>query len=219
MIKLYGRAGTGAAAVEALLHELEVPHEYIEVATSKDDPSRSDPAFTAINPLGQVPFILCDDGTVMAESGAIIIAAADRFGRNSLVKHDLYIPMADDPTRNSYMRWIMFFASGVYYHHLFYFYSGRYVSAPVPQAELKVSALRELDRLLNFAAGQLGNQPYLLGDDCSPLDLYAAMLFAWHPDLQRFINDHPIIKAYCHRVMNRPKAKKTWEKHGLFIAA
>ncbi|MDI9313203.1 MAG: glutathione S-transferase family protein [Hydrotalea sp.] len=214
-MKLYGRIGTGVAAVEALFHELEVPHEYVEVPVSNDGSYRLDPAFLGINPMGQVPYIECDDGTTMAESAAMMVAIADRFGRNKMVSHGLYIPSADDPTRNAYMRWMVFFASGVYYHHLFYAYSNRYVSSPTAQGELRTNSLRELDRLFDFASSQLGNQPYFLGEDCSPFDLYAAMLFAWHPDWATFAKKKPLIKEFCKRIFTRPKSQKTWEKHEL----
>ena len=215
MIKMYSRIGTGAAAVEALLHELEVPHEYVEVAVSKDDPYRLDPAYYDINPLGQVPYIVCDDGTIMSESAAMMVALADRFGRNKMVDHGLYIPSPDDPARNSYMRWMLFFASGVYYNHLFYAYSNRYVSSPAAQGELRTNALKELDRLFHFANNQLGNQSYFLGGECSPFDLYAAMLFAWHPDFKGFSAKYPMVKEFCKRIFNRPKSKKIWEKHDM----
>ncbi len=215
MIKLYGRIGTGVASVEALMNELEVPHEYIEVPVNKDDAYRSDPAFFDINPLGQVPYILCEDGTIMSESGAMMIAIADRFGRNKMVDHGLYIPSADDPVRNTYIRFMLFFATGIYYHHLFYAYSNRYVSSPTAQGELRTNALKELEKLFRFSTTQLGNQAYFLGDDCSPFDLYAAMLFTWYPNFPEFALKNPIIKEFCKRVMTRPKSKKIWEKHEL----
>ncbi|MGI9461791.1 MAG: glutathione S-transferase family protein [Alphaproteobacteria bacterium] len=217
MIKLYGRIGSGATAVEALINELDVPYEYVEVPADKDDPNRSDEAFYDINPLGQVPYVVCDDGTIMSESGAMMVAMADRFGRNKMVKHGLYIPLPDDPMRNAYMRWMFFFASGVYYTHLFYAYSNRYVTSPAAQGELRTHTLRGLDKLFDFAIGQLGNQAYFLGDDCSPFDFYAAMLFSWHPDFRGLMTTYPTVKEFCKKVFYRPKSKTIWEKHEALV--
>lgn len=213
MIKFYGRTGTGSAAAEALFKEMEVKYEYIEVPTKQDDSTRSDPSFLAINPLGQVPFVLCDDGTVMSESSALVMSMADRFGRAKNQTHNLYIPNMDDPNRNLYTRWMFYFAGGIYYHHLIYFYAHRYVTAPVPQGELKKNTLKELERLMEHAANNFGENSYFLGEEPSPLDFYAAMLFAWHPNWVEFANSHPKIKNYCQKIMTRPKSKDVWQRH------
>ena len=214
-MKIYGLIGTGVAAVEALAHELEVPHQYIEVGLSKNASYGLEESFFDITPLGQVPCIQYDDGTIMSESGAMMVTMADSFGRNKMVEHGLYIPALADPLRNAYMRWMVFFASGVYYHHLFYAYANRYVSTPAAQAEVRTNSLKELDRLLHFASVQLGKQKYFFGNDCSPFDFYAAMLFGWYPDFKVFANKNPVIKEFCKNIFTRPKSKAIWEKHEL----
>jgi glutathione S-transferase len=85
-IKLYGSSSSGNChKPKWLLDRLGIAHEWIE----KDafDGSTRTPEFLALNPAGQVPLIVLEDGRILAQSNAMLIY----FGEGSdLIPADPY---------------------------------------------------------------------------------------------------------------------------------
>ena len=71
MYTLYGKKGSGSAAVEAALAVAHVPVDIIETASWARNDAYD--ALLAVNPLGQIPTLVQDDGSVLSESAAILI--------------------------------------------------------------------------------------------------------------------------------------------------
>lgn len=109
MLRLYDMLESGNAyKVRLLLHHLRHPFERIEMDILKG--ATRTPDFLAINPNGRVPTIVLDDGTVLAESNAILWYFAegtpylpdDRLGRARALQwmffeqysHEPYIAVA-----------------------------------------------------------------------------------------------------------------------------
>src|SRR5690606_12223161 len=86
-----------------LLEELGVAYELdsFDLYTGR----HKQPAFLALNPMGKVPLVVCDQIPI-SETGAIAVYLADRFTAAGLA------PALDDPQRPAYLRW-MFFTAGV----------------------------------------------------------------------------------------------------------
>nr|WP_314484243.1 glutathione S-transferase [uncultured Pseudomonas sp.] len=77
-IKLYNFPKSGHAhRVELMLSLLGLPTELIFVNLAKGE--HKQPAFLEINPFGQVP-VIEDDGVVIADSNAILVYLANRYG-------------------------------------------------------------------------------------------------------------------------------------------
>jgi glutathione S-transferase len=71
MIRLYNFQASGNSyKVRLLLTQLQVPFERIDIDLLGGETRR--PRFRARNPLGQTPFVELDDGSVLAESNAIL---------------------------------------------------------------------------------------------------------------------------------------------------
>ena len=78
-MKLYHHPLSGQAHRPRLfLSLIGVPHEAIEVDLKAG--AHKQPDFLALNPFGQVP-VLDDDGTVIADSNAILVYVAKKLGR------------------------------------------------------------------------------------------------------------------------------------------
>ena len=65
MYTLYGKQGSGSAAVEAALVVAREPFRIVETATWAQNDAYAD--LLAVNPLGQVPTLVLDDGSALAE--------------------------------------------------------------------------------------------------------------------------------------------------------
>ena len=78
VLKLYGNPhSTCTARVRTVLEELALPYELVVVDFAKGE--HKAPAFTAVQPFGQVPY-LDDDGFTLFESRAIARYLALKYG-------------------------------------------------------------------------------------------------------------------------------------------
>ena len=74
-LTLYGSPGSGSAAVEMALRAAQVPYT-VERASSWEPETL--PRLRAVNPLGQIPTLVLEDGSVLTESAAILLCIAQR---------------------------------------------------------------------------------------------------------------------------------------------
>lgn len=75
-LRLYGLPTSGNCyKVELLLRQLQIPYELVQV-NSRQGENRL-PEYLAKNPLGQIPALELEDGTVLAESAAILVYLAE----------------------------------------------------------------------------------------------------------------------------------------------
>ena len=75
MLTLYDYMDSGNGyKVRLILALTDQPYDYVEKDITQGE-TRT-PEFLAINPNGRVPTLVLDDGTVLAESNAIIVYAA-----------------------------------------------------------------------------------------------------------------------------------------------
>lgn len=71
MLTLYGTARSGSAAVEAALTLAGQPFTAVDAASWQPGAGRD--ALLKVNPLGQIPTLVLDDGQVLTESAAILV--------------------------------------------------------------------------------------------------------------------------------------------------
>lgn len=70
-LTLYGTRGSGSAAIEMALHAAGLPFASVRAASWEADSDLA--ALRAVNPLGQIPTLVLEDGSVLTESAAILI--------------------------------------------------------------------------------------------------------------------------------------------------
>ncbi len=85
-MKLYHHPLSGHAhRARLFLSLLGIPHEAVEVDLKAG--AHKAPEFLALNPFGQVP-VLDDDGTIVADSNAILVYVARKLGRTDWLPED-----------------------------------------------------------------------------------------------------------------------------------
>ena len=85
-MKLYHFALSGHAhRARLFISLLGIPHELVEVDLGSGAHKTAE--FLALNPFGQVP-VLDDDGTIIADSNAILVYLATKFGRTDWLPQD-----------------------------------------------------------------------------------------------------------------------------------
>jgi glutathione S-transferase len=186
-MRVYGDSISGnCLKVKWVCDLLEIPYEWHE--TSALDGSTRQPSFLAINPGGQVPAVVLDDGRPLAQSNAIILYLA---GDSSLIPADPY-------DRARMLEW-MFWEQ---YSHEPYVavrrFQLRYLKRSPDELEPKLfdrgsSALQRLE-------AALGPSPYLVGGALSLADIalvaYTRMAGEGGFDLSKY----PAVRRWIARV-------------------
>ena len=205
MITLYGRPGSGSAAVEALLSVLGIDHEIVDVPRNSD---KSAPDwYLALNPRAEVPTLKLSDDSIMTESAAMMIYLAD-------IAHEAAMaPLPSSPDRARYLRWIVYFAVAPYTSDLRMFYSERFSTDPAHAPAIKAKAIIDLARDFAIFDAQMGEGPFILGARLSAADIYAAMILGWSDDVPGLFAKYPKLKRLYDGVAAHPAIRKVWDRN------
>jgi glutathione S-transferase len=207
MYTLYGRKGSGSFVVEAMLAETGQRYRFIDAAPGADGKPHA--GLLRLNPLGQVPTLVLSDKTVMTESAAIVIYLGDQHSKGGLA------PGRKSKRRAAYLRWLVYMSANIYPSDLRLYYSDRYSVEANAAEGIKAAAAAALDREWAILEKAVGKGPWLLGKKFSAVDIYAAMLSTWSPDLPAFYTKHPKVKAVCDGVKERKLIGPIWAANGM----
>ena len=204
MYQLYCRKGAGSAAIEALLAACGAAYKTVDLERS---PEGALPEFFhRINPKAEVPTLQLPDDSMMTESAAMMIYLADIHPQAGLS------PAVNSPERAKYLRWMVFLAASLYNSDLRFFYPQRFTLVAGEAAGIKARAGETMAREYEIYAQALGQGPYMLGR-LTGLDIYAAMLVNWAPDISALFVKHPNLKAMYEAVTSIPSVKRVWERN------
>ncbi|WP_137155249.1 glutathione S-transferase [Rhizobium sp. FKL33] len=205
MYRLYGRIGSGSAAVEAALAIISAPHEIIWIDTSAGEHLTE--AFTAINPRRQVPALILPDGSVMTESAAMLLHLADAFPEAGLA------PKPGTSARAAHDRWLIFMAVNIYEGELRMAYADRYTTDPDGADAVQAAAEDYLSAQYAIIETEMTGD-YLVGNSLSMADLYLWMVASWR-DPQQMNAETPCVAAHSRRLRAIPQVQAIAERHGV----
>ncbi len=203
MYKLYDWNQTGGTAVRAVLAELEITYDLVEIDIRSD--AQFTDEYTRINPRQQVPSLELPDGSILTENTAILMHLADTHPGANLV------PSCGSVERAQINRWLSFFAINVYEAEYRRIKPERYTTDPSNAQGIADAATALVKRHYDIFEGAMGNGPYFLGDWFSILDIYVWMLVQWWGDYDAMRRDHPKMLRLVETVMDRPKIKPVHE--------
>jgi glutathione S-transferase len=205
MYTLYGRIGSGSAAVEAALSIIDTPHDIVWLDTSAGEHLTE--AFAAINPRRQVPALVMPDGGVMTESAAMLLHLTDAFPEAGLA------PQPGSSARAQHDRWLIFMAVNIYEGELRKAYADRYTADPDGAEAVRAAAEAYLtDQYAIIDTALTGD--YILGDRLSMADLYLWMVASWR-DPQQLDKETPRVAAHARRLRDHPTVRVIAERHGV----
>lgn len=204
-VELYGCRGCGSAAIEALLEWAGIEFVYREVESWEPGPAID--ALKRVNPLAQVPTLKLADGTIMTESAAMIVALAESHPDLGL------LPPIGDARRGAALRWIAFIAGNMYPAISIGDFPERWVKSDSARAELKDGSVDRLKAYWTILEQSLSPGPYLLGEEISALDVYAATLSRWRPG-RAWIDAHcPQVAAAIALTERDPIVARVWARN------
>ncbi|VEA73497.1 Glutathione S-transferase GST-6.0 [Serratia rubidaea] len=200
-MKLFYKAGACSLSPHIVLREagLDFTAEKVDLA-NKTTESGAD--YLTINPKGQVPALLLDDGSLLTEGVAIVQYLADRVPDRQL------IPPAGTLSRYHAIEWLNFVASDLHkgFSPLF--------NPKTPEEYLEI-ARAKLEQHFRYLDDTLAQRHYLLGSRFSVADAYLFTVLRWAVALQFDLQRYPNLAGYMKRVAARPAVAAALNAEGL----
>ncbi|MHA7846966.1 glutathione transferase GstA [Serratia sp. D1N4] len=200
-MKLFYKAGACSLSPHIILREagLDFTAEKVDLAQKKTE---SGADYLAINPKGQVPALVLDDGSLLTEGVAIVQYLADRVPDRNL------IPAPGTLSRYHAIEWLNYVATELHkgFSPLF---------NPQTPDEYKVMVRAKLESQFSYLDSVLEKQHYLLGQRFSVADAYLFTILGWAFHMQFDVKKYAHLSAYYERVAARPAVEATLRAEGL----
>ncbi len=157
--------------------------------------------FRQVNPLGMVPALVLDDGTVLPENAAVLQYIADRGG----------LEPATGMPRSFLQQWLCFI--GTELHKGFVPLLDKKAGA-----EVKAYAIEKLRPRLAHVDAHLAKQPFLL-DRFTVADGYLFAVLNWTQVTPIKLAEYPALAAFHARMLERPAVQRAFEEErALYVA-
>jgi glutathione S-transferase len=206
MYTLYYSPGTASMVVHLVLLEIGAPYQLKLVDFDKN--GQYDAEYLKLNPGGKVPTLLID-GRAVYESGALLIILAERHQEAKL------IPPAGTPEREAWLQWVVFLSNALMSTYRYWFYPQELGYEELP-SNIRAAVQRKIESVWDRLDAHLAaHGPYMLGAECSGVDLMLTMLMRWSRNMPRPVTEWPALKRLADLVRARPSWKKLYELEGL----
>lgn len=205
MYKLYWAKETGAMAPQILLEEVGADYQRVIIDMEKGEETQAE--FLAINPRGQIPALVLPDGSLLTESAAIVLHIADSHPEAGL------LPAPGGVERAQVYRWLFYAVANIYEADLRLYYSERFATEASCADSIKHRAREDMNKAWELLEQELGEGPFLLGEQYSVIDPYLLMLAYWHEQPQDLLTRCPKLKRLCDTVQKRPSVQRMWSQH------
>ena len=190
-MELYFSPLACSMATRISLYEAGGDAAFLEVDPKTKRVLQDNGDFFAVNPLGLVPTIRADDGTVITENAAILQYVAERFPNAS-------IGAATALERARLQQWLCFIGTELH--------KGLFTPLLIKDApdSLKSWTLKKYSPRLDYLNAYLDGRDFLL-DHFSVADAYLVTVLNWTTVIpQTELSQWPAIKAYYERMRARP---------------
>ena len=202
--RLLGCRGCGNVIVEAAFALAGVPLAIEEVDYGAGSATRQ--RLLDVNPLGQVPTLVLEDGAILTESLAIL------HHLETVEPSTHLIPPPGDPHRKDFYRWAVFIVAALYPTWTYGDEPAKWVEDTQGAKQLRESTDRHrqvLWKQVEEAAGA----PWFLGDRMTAIDLYIAVMVNWRPGRKWFATNTPKLDAIAKAAAAIPKVAAVLERN------
>ncbi|MGH8822649.1 MAG: glutathione transferase GstA [Rhodoferax sp.] len=198
---LYYSPGACSLSPHIALEEAGLAYEAIAAPTKTHQlPDGTD--YYTINPLGYVPLLQLDDGTLLREGPVIVQYIADQAPAKNLA------PANGTLARYQLQSWLNFIGTELHkgFSPLF---------NPATPAEYKTVVIDRLLSRLKWVDGELAGKQYLMGDQFSVADAYLFTITNWATPMKLDLSALSNLTAYRARVAARPGVQQAMKAEGL----
>ena len=192
-MKLYYSPGACSLSPHIALHEAGLAHELVKVDRKAKKTENGDD-FTQINPKGQVPALMLDNGEMLTEGPVIVQAIADQASAKNLA------PAAGTPERYRLQEWLNFITTELHKNFSPLF-------QPAIPDEVKAFFKDRIMGKFKYADGKLAGQDYLMGKQFTVADGYLFVMLKWAERTGIDLSTLKNLTAFKDRVAARPNVQ------------
>ena len=192
-MKLYYAPGACSLSPHIALHEAGLAHDLVKVDLKAKKLSTGED-FNTINPKGQVPALLLDNGELVTEGPVIVQMIADRVPDKKLA------PANGTTERYKLQEWLNFIGTEVHksFGPLF---------NPTLSDETKTFFRNRINGKLSYIDSKLADRDYLMGPQFTVADAYLYTMLRWADGMKIDITGFKNLVAYKARVAARPQVQ------------
>ena len=202
-MKLYYTPGACSQAPHIVLREAGLKFDLVQVdLAAKRTASGED--YLSINPKGAVPALGLDDRTALTENAVILQYLADQAPEAGLIPEG-------GMARYRLLEWVNYIATEI--HKGF----GPLWNPATPDA-FKQTTRETLGKKFDYLQGELGDRPYITGNQFTIVDAYAFVVLNWTAMHGIALSRWPGLTAFVARVAQRPAVRAALEAEGLLRA-
>ncbi len=201
MLKLFYAPGACSLSPHIALEEAGLEYQAIR-ADLKTKATEDGGDFKKTNPLGYVPALVLEDGSVLTEGPAIVQYIADKAPAKHLA------PANGSIDRYKLQSWLNFVSSEVHkgFSPLF--------NPAMPDDAKKIAKERLATRFAHLDQ-HFAKHHYLMGKDYSVADGYLFTTLNWTKPTGIDLTPYPHIQAYHKRISERPAVHAAMKAEGL----
>lgn len=191
-MKLYYSKGACSLTQHILLELSGLPFE-TEAVNLRTKKTESGKDFYKINPRGQVPTLVLDDGTILLENIAIAEYIADRVPEKNL------IAPINQIDRYQALAWLSY--AGTTLHSIF----GTFFTSQDPN--VLADATDDLISNLEMLNDYLAERTYIATETFTVADAFLFVLLSWRTSIEG-LPDFPHLDRYCDQIGRLEAVKK-----------
>jgi glutathione S-transferase len=199
-MKLYYSPGACSLSPHIALLEAGIAHDLMKVDL-KAKKLEDGGDFLTLNPKGQVPVLVLDNGEQLTEGPVIVQAIADKAAGKKLA------PAAGSTERYHLQEWLNFVTSELHKNFSPLF-------QPALNDEAKAFFRKRLLDKFKYVDEKLAGKNYLMGD-FSVADGYLYVMLRWADALKLDLASLKSLTAYKERMAARPSVKEALKSEGL----
>jgi GST-like protein len=208
MYTLYGKKGSGSASTQAALEIIGEPYRVIETASWETNEAFGE--LLKLNPLGQIPTLVLEDGSALSESAAILIHLGSAHPESGLLPRDI-------SARAQAVRGLVFIAANCYAAISVIDFPERWCAdadndEPVKE-RIRAGTRARLHRHWEMFADLFPARPYLGGERLGALDLLAAVVSKWSGSRPHLQKARPAFHEVLLRIEAHPRVAQVFAQH------
>lgn len=200
-MKLYFKPGACSLSPHIILRESGLDFSLVKVDLASKRTEHGDD-FLTINPKGQVPALLLDDGSLLTEGVAIVQYLADKVPDRQL------LAPTGSMTRYHTLEWLNYVATELHkgFSPLF---------NPATPEEFKVVVRKQLEKKFHYVNEELKDKQWLMGSRFTVVDAYLFTVLRWAYALKLDLAGLSNIEAYVEHMKGRPAVAAALAAEGL----
>jgi glutathione S-transferase len=205
MMKLYYSPGVCSLSPHIVFMETGVPFQAVKTdIRAKTFEGGGD--YKTISPLGYVPALQLDDGTILTEGPAIVQYIADQAPASKIV------PAKGSSDHYKMLSWLNFLSTEV--HKGFTPLLSPMIAGKLND-ESKAVFRERLASRIDHLNKHLATSDFLLGKNFSIADAYCFTTLRWTAGIKMDLAPYPHVQAYMKRVQARPAVQAAMQAEGL----